>query len=214
MYYIYEIYNKVTGRKYIGQTINYQNRYKTHMSNLKKGIHSERLMQRDYILYGEDSFDYRLLDFAETYSEVIQKEKHYMIINRTYEEERGYNSQDSYFNKYQSTKQPVNSQNYFYQKAKDKGIPLVQIANQMGVSRPTLIRNMVHPRTFSVNGFKKFIEVLGISKEEAIKYMGWDSKKGDKHTDAPIGCFSKLSEEKQRLVVDCMKAFLGEANGH
>lgn len=212
MYYIYEIYNKVTGRKYIGQTINYQNRYKVHMSNLKKGIHSERLMQRDYILYGEDSFDYRLLDFAETYSEAIKKEKHYMILNRTYEEENGYNSQDSYFNKYQNTKQPVNFQNYFYQKAKEKGIPLVQIANQMGVSRPTLIRNMVHPRTFSVNGFKKFIEVLGISKEEAIKYMGWNEKVSVNNTDVFVKRFSKLSEANQQLVMDCMKALLGAGN--
>ena len=214
MYYIYEIFNKVTGRKYIGQTINYQKRYKTHMSNLKKGIHAERLMQRDYILYGEDSFDYRLLDFTETYSDAIKKEKTYMILNRTYEEEHGYNSQDSYFNKYQNTKQPVNSQNYFYQKAKEKGIPLVQIANQMGVSRPTLIRNMVHPRTFSVNGFMKFIEVLGISKEEAIRYMGWDRNNTTKYTDVPIERFSKLSERNQQLVVDCIKAILGEANGH
>ena len=214
MYYIYEIFNKVTGRKYIGQTINHNNRVKVHMANLRKGIHLERLMQRDYVLYGEDSFDYRLIDFAKNHSEAIQKEKHYMIISKTYEEEYGYNSQDAYFNKYQSMKEPVNKQNYFFQKAKEKNIPLIQIAKQMGVSRPTLIRNMVHPRTFSVNGFKKFIEVLGISKEEAISYMGWDRNKTTKHTDVPIEMFSKLSERNQQLVVDCIKAILGESNGH
>lgn len=209
MYYIYEIFNKVTGRKYIGQTINHYHRYKNHMSNLKRGLHKEKLMQRDYILYGENSFDYRLIDSAQSYSEAIKKEKHYMIVNKTHEEEYGYNSQDAYFNKYQSTKKPVNTQNFFYQKATAKNLPLVQIANQIGISRATLIRNMVNPKKFSVKGFKTFIEVLGISPDEAVLYMGWESEKSPNKVDMLAKRFSSLSEENQQLVLSCMNAFLG-----
>lgn len=131
MYYVYEIFNKVTGRKYIGMTQKHQNRYKAHMSQLKYGTHTEKLLQKDYVLYGEDSFDYRILEVVDSKKLAHQREIHYMNLNKTYLEDFGYNSQDTIFNKYQNSNESVNSQNYFYQKIKETGLPLCQFAKKL-----------------------------------------------------------------------------------
>lgn len=73
MYYIYEIYNKVSGKKYIGMTTDHFKRYSQHMQLLSRGEHTEKVMQKDYVMYGEDSFDYRLIDFADDKSSGFKK---------------------------------------------------------------------------------------------------------------------------------------------
>lgn len=196
MYYIYEITNSVTGRKYIGQTINHVKRFNAHMANLRKGVHKERLMQRDYVLYGEESFDYKLLNYASNHQESIKLEKHYMIVNKTYDEEYGYNSQDAYFNKYQNSKPPINSQNYFYQVIKEKGVCLTKVAEEVGISLRTLIRNLNNPKSFNVKGFTKFVEVLGLDKEKAITYMGWN-----KPDESSLELFKRLDGESQKQIL-------------
>ena len=206
MYYIYEIINNVTGRRYIGQTIDHQKRFVKHMFNLKRGTHTERLMQRDYVLYGEDSFSYRIIDLADTHKEAIAKEKRYMILGKTYEDDYGYNSQDTYFNKYQNNKPPINSQNYFYKHIKSQNITLTELSSKLNISLRTLIRNLIHPRMFSVSAFKKLIDVLNLDKKEIFHYMKWPQETTTDNEEY-ITKFKKLSSENQLLILnlcDCL----------
>lgn len=213
MYYIYEIYNKVTGRKYIGMTQNHSYRYSQHMSQLKYGTHTEKVMQKDYVLYGEDSFDYRLLEIVEEKKLAHKREVHYMIINKTHSEEYGYNSQDTIFNKYQNNNDPVNSQNIFYQKIKETGMPLCKFAAELGISRKALIHGITHIGSMKASAFCKMVNILPLDIEDVCKYKEWiidKTKLLPKESQEKIKEFSQLSTETQDLVIRIMEEMLSE----
>ena len=209
MYYIYEIYNKVTGRKYIGMTQNYKQRFKQHLSQLKCGIHTEKLLQKDYVLYGEDSFDYRLLEVVDDKKTAMSREHHYMVFYKTYFEDYGYNSQDTLFNKYQNNNESVNSQNFFYRKIKETGLPLCKVANAIGISRKSLIHGITHPQSMSARAFLNLVNFIPLDKNEAAMFMGWLTEENKpKH----IKDFAQLSENDQDLVIQIMQSLLANKN--
>lgn len=58
---IYQIFNKVTGVSYIGQSVNPSKRCNTHRTNFKgRKVHNTYL-QRSYDKHGPDAFEYRLV---------------------------------------------------------------------------------------------------------------------------------------------------------
>ena len=72
---IYQIFNKVTGVSYIGQSNNVSKRIYNHKRNLKKGKCHNNYLQDSYKKHGVEAFEYRLvqnlpvefLTDAETY---------------------------------------------------------------------------------------------------------------------------------------------------
>ena len=56
--YIYHIINKVNNKRYIGQTINFQNRKITHLRNLRTNKHHSSKLQRAWNKYGENNFEF------------------------------------------------------------------------------------------------------------------------------------------------------------
>ena len=215
MYYIYELFNKVTGRKYIGMTTNHQRRFNGHMSMLKYGTHTERLLQKDYVLYGAESFDYRLLEFVPDKKTAHQREKHYMNLFKTYLDDFGYNSQDTIFNKYQNSNESVNSQNFFYKKIKETGLPLYKVAKELGISRKSLIHGITHPNSMTARSFLKLVNFIDLDKAETIEYMGWLTDPFSKFTENEkemlLG-FCKLSEKEQDLVLQMAERLSLKAN--
>lgn len=55
---IYKITNLINGKSYIGQTVNYNKRMKTHISKLKANTHHNEHLQRAWNLYGEENFSF------------------------------------------------------------------------------------------------------------------------------------------------------------
>ncbi|WEK53329.1 MAG: GIY-YIG nuclease family protein [Candidatus Cohnella colombiensis] len=53
---IYKITNLINGKVYIGQTVNYNKRIKTHISKLRTNTHHNEHLQRAWDLYGEENF--------------------------------------------------------------------------------------------------------------------------------------------------------------
>lgn len=205
MYYIYEIFNKITGRKYIGMTQNHQKRYNAHLTNLKYGQHLEKQFQKDYVLYGEDSFDYRILEILPDNKDLAHKrERHFMNLYKTYLDKYGYNSHDTIFNKYQNSNDPVNSQNFFYQKIKEMGLPLSKIAKEVGLTRKSLIHGITHPGKMQAHAFIRLVNFLPLTKEEALDYIGWltDDVRGKPQY---VQNFCNLSNENKDLVLKVME---------
>ena len=58
---IYKIENKVNGKVYIGQSIDIEKRWKSHISYLNKGIHRNKHLQSAWDKYGEGNFDKKIL---------------------------------------------------------------------------------------------------------------------------------------------------------
>lgn len=64
---IYIITNKITGRLYIGESLDiYRRWHKEHMPQLRKNIHNNKKLQNDFNEYGKDNFSFEIL---ERYSE-------------------------------------------------------------------------------------------------------------------------------------------------
>ena len=59
---IYTILNKQNGKIYVGQSIEYKKRFAQHKSDLNGGYHDNPHLQSAWNKYGEDSFEFNLLE--------------------------------------------------------------------------------------------------------------------------------------------------------
>ncbi|UBH07830.1 GIY-YIG nuclease family protein [Macrococcus armenti] len=82
---IYAMRNTVNGKVYIGHTINLEKRMKNHLYKLRKGIHINKEIQRDYNEYGEDVFEFEVITEVDNLkqSERINLENKYIELYQT-----------------------------------------------------------------------------------------------------------------------------------
>lgn len=59
---VYQIRNIVNNKSYIGSTINKYRRKKNHWHRLRKGIHPNKNLQKEWIEYGADNFVFEVLE--------------------------------------------------------------------------------------------------------------------------------------------------------
>ena len=77
--YIYEIVNLVNNKKYIGQTINPINREKQHFTSLQNNKHWNKHLQRSFNKYGEENFDFFIIDSTNNLNELDELESYYIV---------------------------------------------------------------------------------------------------------------------------------------
>lgn len=58
---IYTIQNDITGRIYLGSSVNLKARAQTHIRELRKGVHVNTHLQNSWNKYGEDAFSFRTI---------------------------------------------------------------------------------------------------------------------------------------------------------
>ena len=76
--YIYEIVNLINFKKYIGQTINPRSRKIAHFAELRNLTHDNIYLQNAFNQYGEDNFDYFIIDTADSAEELDDLENYHM----------------------------------------------------------------------------------------------------------------------------------------
>lgn len=86
---VYCIENIVTGKKYVGSTINYNRRITKHKIELKGGYHHNKYLQKDYNLHGLDSFRVSILEKHDTEKKLRDAEQKY--IDKLIEKDENYN---------------------------------------------------------------------------------------------------------------------------
>lgn len=59
---VYEIVNKVNGKRYVGSAVNLASRWRVHRHHLRQNKHHSIALQRAWNKYGEDSFDCLLIE--------------------------------------------------------------------------------------------------------------------------------------------------------
>lgn len=85
--FIYEIYNSVNGKKYIGQTTRqYTLRWSEHRYNLYNNKHPNSKLQRAWNKYGSDVFKFNIVRECSTLEELNTLEEQYVLNNKN-----GYN---------------------------------------------------------------------------------------------------------------------------
>ena len=77
---IYKIKNLINGRFYIGGTVkNFQSRWVEHKTTLNRGKHRNRLLQEDWIIHGEQSFEFVVMERLPI-EDVLCKEQEILMI--------------------------------------------------------------------------------------------------------------------------------------
>lgn len=89
---IYEILNKKNGKSYIGQTLNYKNRCYGHKHKLKNNKHVNKYLQRSWNKYGEESFEFNILEKCKSLKELNKKEKKWIEKKKATNSDYGYNN--------------------------------------------------------------------------------------------------------------------------
>ena len=167
-YYIYEISNNVTRRKYIGMTTNALMRCKQHFSHLRNGRHTAEGMTKDFIKYGEDSFQFKVIDIAMTRDEAKYKEGKYMRRFKTYIPEFGYNGYDSRF--YRQKLLPKCSHTEWAKIIKSQGYEIKEVARALGLKNRVFRLKMVHPERFSQDELTELKEITSIHRYENKRF--------------------------------------------
>lgn len=72
---IYRIRNIVNGKSYIGSAVNINQRWNEHKSQLNRGIHHSRHLQRAWKKYGSESFVFEVIDYCITEVLIIKEQK-------------------------------------------------------------------------------------------------------------------------------------------
>lgn len=91
---IYSIINKVNGKIYIGQSKDIDNRWFQHKNSLKKNMHRNKHLQNAYNKYGEDVFEFNIIEEVENEFELNIKEKEYIKSHKSNNYLYGYNLTD------------------------------------------------------------------------------------------------------------------------
>ena len=90
--FVYVLTNTVTGKAYVGSSIDPERRKAQHLYDLEHGNHSVKDMQADYDEYG-DHFSFFVVDEIPTIREK-SKEYSWMQKLKTLDRQHGYNYQD------------------------------------------------------------------------------------------------------------------------
>lgn len=75
---IYKIRNVVNGKFYVGSTTDTRERFRTHRSRLRKGVHHCRHLQASWNKYGEDCFKFEVQEVIEDVSQLWEVEERWL----------------------------------------------------------------------------------------------------------------------------------------
>lgn len=75
---VYIIKNKITNKFYVGHSVDINNRFRSHKSYLKRGIHHCLYLQRSWNKYGEDNFEFIIIKHCKSEKESIALEQYYI----------------------------------------------------------------------------------------------------------------------------------------
>ena len=87
---IYIIRNCGDGKVYIGQSSSITTRWRTHKNDLKKGKHYNKHLQSAFNKYGEEKFDYSVLEFCDV-STIDEREQFWISEYKSNKDNHGYN---------------------------------------------------------------------------------------------------------------------------
>ena len=76
---IYKIVNTVNGHKYVGSGMSVKGRWRTHLHCLRKNKHHSPYLQRAWNKYGEEAFEFIVIEECEPIKEVLLEREQFWI---------------------------------------------------------------------------------------------------------------------------------------
>ena len=77
---IYKIVNKVNGKYYVGSAINLKKRKRCHFQELEKQIHHNNHLQHAWNKYGQNAFEFIVVEYVENSDNLLITEQKYLDI--------------------------------------------------------------------------------------------------------------------------------------
>lgn len=87
---IYCIENIKTHKKQIGQSVDIDSRWNSHVNELKRGVHHNDYLQKSWDKYGKDYFKFYILEYCEK-DKLDEREIYYINFYQTMDRKYGYN---------------------------------------------------------------------------------------------------------------------------
>ena len=87
---VYQIYNTVNGKRYIGSSIHIEQRFKEHIRNLRTNKHANAHLQSAWNKYGEHSFVFEEVELCEP-DQCLKIEQEYIDYYHAADRKFGYN---------------------------------------------------------------------------------------------------------------------------
>jgi group I intron endonuclease len=75
---IYAIVNVLTGRRYVGRSVDIYARWSQHRSHLNRGIHANTGLMADWLHYGAIHFRFEFLEQVDDHAVCIKREREYL----------------------------------------------------------------------------------------------------------------------------------------
>lgn len=88
---VYRILNIVDGKIYVGSSVDIQRRIKSHTHELRKGTHNNKYLQRAWNKYGENSFEFSVIEEVSDKSILRDREQYYIQLTNCSNHFIGYN---------------------------------------------------------------------------------------------------------------------------
>jgi group I intron endonuclease len=88
---IYKILCTVNCKIYIGSAKNLFTRHRLHISHLKSGVHKNRHLQSAFKLYGEEAFEFYIIEYVDSLDMLLVREQHWLDFTKCYEKHIGFN---------------------------------------------------------------------------------------------------------------------------
>lgn len=87
---IYQIKNKSNNKVYIGSSIDVQKRFYKHLWMLRKNCHDNQYLQKSFNFYGENLFEFSVLELCES-KNLVERENYYIDLFNSCKIDFGYN---------------------------------------------------------------------------------------------------------------------------
>ena len=88
---VYQILCVPTGKVYVGSSLNIAERWWEHRWDLRRQTHHSRYLQRAWDKYGEEAFEFSVLEYVDNQDVLMEREQAWMDMTRCYERDYGYN---------------------------------------------------------------------------------------------------------------------------
>lgn len=87
---VYSIVNMSNGKLYIGSAVNFKNRWRSHLSLLRRSIHDNGYLQNAWNKYGEDNFIFYIMQRCGK-DDLITLEQSWLSWTKSFDRAIGYN---------------------------------------------------------------------------------------------------------------------------